>query len=85
MCGQAGERQDRRQDCERVFLQVRRGSCRLLLFACSADSDNSKPIKKDPKIGPAYQAAPYPWERATVSTGCQPRHFLLTHLPDFYL
>lgn len=32
-----------------------------------------------------YQAVLYPWERAIVSTGCQPKHFLTDPPPDFYL
>lgn len=71
--------------CVMMFFQVRKGRSRLVLFYCSADSDNSKLIRKDPKIGPMYQAALVSWERAIVSTGCQPKHFLRTHLCDCYL
>lgn len=59
-----------------MFFQVKKGRLKLVLFYCSADSDNSTLIKKDSKIGPMHQAALYPWERAIVSTRCQSKYFL---------
>lgn len=47
-----------------MVFQVEKGRPRLVLLYCSADSDNSKLIKKDSKIGPMYQAAMYPWEKS---------------------
>lgn len=76
MCERVGQRLSLRQACAMRFFPVRKGRARLRLFHRSADSDNSKLIKRDPKIGPLYQAALHPWERAIVSTGCQPKHFL---------
>lgn len=68
-----------------VLSQGREGKSRLLSSDCSADSDNSKPIEEVPKIGPLYPAALSPWENSPVSSGRQPKHFLLTHLPEFHL
>lgn len=53
-----------------------------LLFDCSADSDNSKLIKGNPKIDTGYQAALPPWESRPVNFGCQLKPVLMDPPPQ---